>query len=413
MMRLRQMNNRIFLILSLLGCSHLVCAQKTFQYQALSGKIDITGFYKISLLPGFISKSKDDLSDVRLVGPDDRFVPYVFDNNLPQVEKEKFIGFRQVTDTLTSDTSNSFVIESSEKKPITALWVKLKNTAVTRLINLSGSDDLKKWYAIEENIPLQQSSQSNDGSYFQSLSFPASNYRYLKLLVNNRNKAPLKFLAAGEYISASTSSPLYWPISFRTAAKKTVNKRTYVTLQLKENYLINRIHISISNPHYYKRELSIYQMDSLGRHLIATAELNSNNQDDIILSAKTSGLELQIENGDNQPLTIDDVKIYQAGRYIISHLEKGKMYRLLTGDTAAKAPEYDLRFFTDSIRNIQSTDFSPPTRNKAYSDSLKAPMSSRSLIIWSAIITVLILLSLLTWKMINELNRKETHQEKI
>jgi hypothetical protein len=120
-------------------------------------------------------------------------------------------------------------------------------------------------------------------------------------------------------------------------------------------------------------------------------------------------IELQIENGDNQPLVIGDIKIFQAGRYIVSYLEKGNAYKLLTGDSTAKAPAYDLKFFTDSIRNIQEMNFSQLTKNQSYIRQPNASTNTRAFIIWSAIIIALILLSLLTWKMIGELNSKNGH----
>jgi hypothetical protein len=44
-----------------------------------------------------------------------------------------------------------------------------------------GSDDLQQWFAIQEDIPLQEAVQNSEGTYMQLLSFPASSYRYLKI----------------------------------------------------------------------------------------------------------------------------------------------------------------------------------------------------------------------------------------
>jgi hypothetical protein len=387
MMRLSQKIKKGLLLIVFCLTIFSVSAQRTFKYEGFLNRIDSTGFYKVTLWPEIVSKSKDDLSDIRLMDPKGNYIPYITQGNMPKVEKQKFIVFPRVAVTVNKDTGTSFIAENIEKQPVSSLWVKLQNTAVTRLVNLSGSDDLKNWYAIEEDIPLQDAVSNGDGTYLQSLSFPTSNYHYLKLLVNDKNKAPVKFLEAGEYVTKA-SSPFYFPVFFKP-------------------YIVNRIKLSIAGTKYYKRNVSIYQIDRLGHHLICSAELNSNNKGDFFISVKANKLELQIDNGDNMPLTIDDVKVYQAEQYIVSYLEKGKLYKLFTGDVNAAAPDYDLKFFIDSIRNIQGIAVGPLMKNATYNIQPNRFKREYPAIIWAAIIVVLALLSLLTWKMIGEVNNKK------
>jgi len=405
-MRLSQRIKNGFLLWIFFGSVSFASAQKTFKYEAFLNRIDSTGFYKIILLPDIVSKSNDDLSDVRLMDQKGNYVPYVSEGNLPNVEKQKFVVFPQVLIDLPKDTGTSFIAENTGKQPVSTLWVKLKNTAVTRSVNLSGSDDLKNWYAIEEDIPLQDAVLTNDASYLQSISFPASNYHYLKLLVNDKSKTPVKFLEAGEYITKSTF-PFYYPVSYGSFTKKDTNKTTWITIQLKDNYMVNRLVLSVSNPAYYKREVSVYRVDPQGRHLITLADLSSSKNGDIFISAKTRNLALQINNGDNPPLTINDVKVFQVEHYIVSYLEKGTQYKLFTGNVNAKAPEYDLKFFADSIRNIQEIGVGPLVRNGSYISHSAKTKYDFTFVIWAAIIVALLMLSLLTWKMMNEVNSKK------
>jgi hypothetical protein len=407
MMRLSQKNKRGCLLFVLCGMIFSVSAQRTFKYEAAINKVDSTGFYKIGLSPVFIAKSNIDLSDIRLVDQKGHFVPYITADNLPQADEKTFVVFPQVLITSKADTGTTFVIESKEKVPVNRLWVKLKNTAVSRSVNLLGSDDLNRWFAIKEGIPLQEAELNSDGAYLQSLSFPASNYHYLKLLVNDKNKAAIKFLEAGIYTERSLAN-LYFPIPQAKFVKKDSNQVTNIIIELNDNYLVNELTLDITGPKYYKRDASIYQVDKQNHMLICNSELNSNRPSSIFLSVKTNRLELQIANGDNLPLNINKIEVSQADQYITSYLEAGQTYKLLTGDTKAEAPDYDLKFFTDSIhKHLPEIGHGFVKENSGYNIQSMTVKHEYPWIIWAALVVVLILLTLLTFKMMNAVNNKK------
>ncbi len=397
---------KLFLLYVLFfGSMFSASAQTGFKYQAVLDKVDSTGFYKINLGPALVGKSNDDLSDIRLADAKGNFVPYVTEGSLPGVEKLQFINFKSVAANSPTDTGTSFVVENTTKKPVSTLWVKLQNTAVSRTVNLSGSDDLKNWYAIEENVPLQQAVANSDGTYFQSLSFPASGYRYLKLLVNDKHKTPVKFLQAGNYFTQA-SHTFYWPVTSVSVSRKETHNTTTITLSLNGRYELDFLHLAVSAPKYFKRNVNVFTFDKSGRHWVINADLTSAKNGDIFLSASTNKLELQIDNGDNAPLTIDSIKVFQVNHYIVSYLEKGQQYKILTGDTSAKAPEYDLKFFTDSIRNVKELNAGAVMKNAAYTVPVTKKQSDRTYLIWGAVIVALLALSLLTWKMVTELGKR-------
>ncbi|WP_259068550.1 hypothetical protein HDF24_06600 [Mucilaginibacter sp. X4EP1] len=406
MMRQNQKNNTAFLLTIigvLLGFN--ASAQQTFKYSAFLNKVDSSGFYKISLGPDIARKSNSDFSDIRLMDPKGNFVPYVTEGNLPQVQKQKFIVYPEVKVDLNTDTGTSFIVENISKQPLSSLWIKLKNTAVSRLVNLSGSDDLKNWYAIEEAIPLQEAVLNSDGTYEQSLSFPASSYRYLKLLVNDKNKTAVKFLEAGEYVEKPVPVA-YLPVLLAPFTRRDSNKVTFITVKLNDNYLVNRLHLAIAGPKFYNREVSIYQVNKYGNELLCIVSLNSKTKQDVFISARTNKLVLKIENGDNLPLDIKGINVYQAEHYIVSYLEKGKLYKLFTGDEDAVMPQYDLKFFTDSISHVMPLEAGPIMKNDTYLNSPVTAKRDYSILIWIASAAALLLLLLLTLKMIKEVNNK-------
>jgi hypothetical protein len=402
------MNKLSFLLLLFCGPILSASAQKNFKYKAPLQKIDSTGFYRIAFQPALVAKAKADLSDIRIADAKGNFVPYVQAGSLPQKSQKSFMVFPVISVRSTADTGTTFTIENKTGLALDRLWIRLQNTAVKRKVNLLGSDDLNQWFAIQEDIPLQEAVQNSEGTYLQSLFFPASNYRYLKLLVNDKNKSPIKFLQAGVYTEYVSAAQAYTPITPVKVVKADSNRTTFVDIRLDDNYQVNRLHLNISAPKYYKRGVTVHQFVNKGKELISEAELSSTKTPDLLIAAKSNHLLIEISNGDNPPLSIGEVTAFQSDEYVVSYLESKQNYQLLAGDSSAVAPEYDLKFFTDSIRdNIPAIKHDAVVKNDGYEVKVAEVKPDRTPLIWAAIVVALGVLLFLTLKMTKEVKKKE------
>ncbi len=406
----RQMSlskNSIALTALFCGLMLSASAQKTFKYGAALPKVDSTGFYRISLQPGFVAKAKSDMADIRIADAKDNFVPYIQAGSLPLKDQKSFVVFTPVDARLASDTGTTYAVENKTGLPLDRLWIRLQNTAVQRKVNLAGSDDLKQWFAIQEDIPLQEAVQNSEGTYMQSLSFPASSYRYLKILVDDKRKTPIKFLQAGIYTEYARTLA-YTPIPGLKYTRADSNKTTYISIKLDDNYQVNKLHLNITAPKYFKRSITIYQIIGDYKEAVVEAELNSTKNNDLLFAAKAKELLVQISNGDNQPLSISGINASQSDEYIISYLEGKQNYRMLAGDSTAQAPEYDLKFFADSIKdNIPTISHEPVVKNNVIVQPPVKAGRDYTVLIWVAIAASLGLLLMLTLKMTKEVSKKD------
>lgn len=408
MMRLKKMNKLTLLTLLLCGVILPASAQKNFKYKAALHKIDSNGFYRIGLQPELVAKAKPDLSDIRIADANGNFVPYIQAGSLPQKSQKSFVVFPEIRNTSKTDTSTVFIIENKTGLVLDRLWIRLQNTAVKRKVNLLGSDDLNQWFAIQEEIPLQEAVQNSEGTYLQSLSFPASNYRYLKIQVNDKNKNPVKFLEAGIYTEYASAAQSYTPVAPLNITRADSNKTTFIDIKLNDNYQVNKLHLNISAPRYYKRSVTVHQFVNNGKELLSEAELSSDKTTDLLIAAKANHLLIEISNGDNQPLSIGEIKAFQSDEYLISYLEAKQSYRFLVGDPSAQVPEYDLKFFADSIGgNTPVIKHEAVVKNTGYAVAVKPAGKDYTVLIWVAIIVSLGLLLLLTLKMTREVKKKE------
>lgn len=388
----------LFLLFSICA-SFVVSAQDTFGYKADIESVNQSGFYKIQLSPFLLARSNKDLSDLRIMDEKKRFVPYIRLQNLPAI-KEDFIPFPIIESSEDTDSVTSVIIENKQSLLIRSLWLKLKNTAVSRRVDLLGSDDKLKWFAIDEEIQLQQAAGSTTDSYLQSLSFPASSYKYFKINVNNKKKSPLKILQAGIY-SAKTSAPEFSLLPAPSVTRKdSSDKNTYLHIALKDKFQVNKLVIPVTYPKYFRRTVLIFLINGKEKLLLSEAILDSDAEPEIVFSSKAKNLELQILNGDNPPLEIASLQAWQLNEYILAYLEPTKPYQLLVGDKNALQPDYDLKFFTDSaLQHASEIKHAEVVRNPLLKTPVVKMDRDYTVILWIAIAVVLGLLSFFTWKM--------------
>jgi hypothetical protein len=407
MKNLSIMNKGFLTLLFTLSITGLF-AQQSFKYRAPLPKIDSDNFYRIVLPPSLTAKSQTDLSDIRINDQNNKPVPYIFGDKLPIKDQQNFVALPQISKTTETDTSTIFIAQNTNNFTINQLYLTLRNTAVERTVNLSGSDDLKNWYAIKENIGLTEAGTTN-GLFKQLLNFPSSTYRYFKIQINHKNQEPVAILQAGIYKDQRSIARVYTALPVASFTQKDTDKYSYVTIRFSEAYPINKLNFEIAGSKYFNRDVRIYQLIGKTRNLIGDAVISSITKPTLFFSAKATTLQIEIANNDNPPLNITAVNAFQLGQSLICYLEKKQQYHILVGDSTATTPDYDLKSFTDSLNQILPV-INPGTIGANPAHQIKVEKVSASIpawVIWVAIAVVVGILALLTFKMTKELNKRE------
>ncbi|MES2275740.1 MAG: DUF3999 family protein [Bacteroidota bacterium] len=405
---MKALNRILKLSLLLCGFSYTLLAQQTtFKYKSELAGVDSAGYYRINLRPDLTAKAKTDLSDIRVAAPDGGFVAYVKAGDMPANSQYRFVTFPQVKTKDKQDTSTVFVVENPTDGPVKQLWLKLKNTAVERHLTLTGSDDLQQWFAIAENMNLGTAASTDDkGIYEQQLTFPASSYRYLKMVINNAHKSPVNIREAGIYTYLPVK-PQYVMLSRLTFTQAdSPNHVTHIYINFDEAYPINKLYIPVKLNAYFRREVNVYTQGKSPQWL--TSKTFSNEDEYINLSVRAKSLDVQIINNDDRPLPVTHVEAYQSESYIIARLEPKKIYYLIFGNDTATAPKYDLQFFTGKIGNhFPENGHFAIEPNKAYQTKQAQPVNKKPYLLWLSIAVAIAILSALTFSMTREVNKKK------
>ena len=393
----------VFTLCAILAFSAGAYAQQSFRYKADLQEIKQAGFYQLTLSPEVIAKCQENLADIRIIDRDKRYVPYVKRESLPLV-RESFISFPILENDSQGDSISNLVIDNSKTELIRSLWLRLKNSAVSRTADLLGSDDKQRWFAIKEDIRLQPSSGNDGNSYFQSLSFPASNYRYFKLNIHNKKKAPLQILQAGIYASAESGQSFQPLPSPRISRKDSSDNSTYLDLRFTQPYQVNKISFRVAQPRYFQRNVQVYSIKGQQKSLLTQFSISSDRGQNLVFTSRSQHLQIQLANGDNPPLQIDSVQAWQLNQFLITYLEAGKSFQLLFGDKQAREPDYDLKFFTDSaVKQVSEIKHLGILSNGLYKTKPEPKKENNTLFIWISIAAALVLLVFMSWRMLGEM----------
>jgi len=383
-----------------------------FRYTALLDKVKATGFYTISITPELSSYLKTDLSDLRIVDEKKQPVPFIIDIPAGRKVIDPVLYDQKIITKENKETKTILVIENEGEKEISDFVIELKSAAAERTASLSGSDDNANWFAILDSLLLHKSSEYNNASHSQRINFPTGNYKFFRLIINNGKKAPLNILNARSHdINSPYDTPEFNFVN-PTPSFSATDSSGYSLIKIVNDrpYHIGTFKLAISGPWLFKRQAKLFTEIKSGLQQTwnsqshATITLSSDEFSGYpITFLKSTVFYLLIENGDNPPLKIDSISTELVKRCVIAQLENGRTYSLLLDNPEATAPDYDLQHFRDRIPessaiNIKNIIALPQ-------ETIPAKKQADKWWIWPVIILVLLLLSILAWKLTTDMKR--------
>jgi hypothetical protein len=378
---------------------------QSFAWKAGLEAVPQSGFYRMPLSPDWLWRLKTDLSDVRIHNEKGEAVPFLLQQQL-NTQGKTFLDFQILRNT--SDTAVSTLELDAGNRPGTGrIDLVMNNTAVERFASISGSDDRKQWFIIDERLKLTNAPGNRGGYFVQSLYFPFIRYRYLKLQVRNEGTDPLPVIKAGVYVDTTLRSlPEEYPNPGTTFRQSdSADSYSYVWIHNQLSYPVDKISLQLTGVRFYQREVQIFKVEAGKRmELLTSTELRSDRKPEVWLpSVKSPDLLVRIKNGDNPALKIASVTTFTRQQQLIAYLEKGKEYTLLGGNADASSPQYDITHFRDSIPAIL-----PALTYQSIVENNKtqlAGVEGKQWWVWPAVISMLVCLTIVTLRMVREIKQ--------
>ncbi len=320
--------------------------------------VNKNGLHEI-LLPNEIrSFSKSDLSDFRILDAKGKEVPYFIREKRNKIKTSEYVEFERISKTILKDTSSSIVFKNP-LKIIQEVVLSTANYSASKTFKLSGSNDLKEWFGVLNKGRLSNLQGLEGLSIDKSITFPRCAYKYLKIEFNDKNSLPINVLKIGSVSNGFINKGLQTVIAqSKTTSELIEKKKTQVHFTFKNREVINQVRFKVVAPEFFNRSVVIYKKlertikNKKETYKKQLARFQLNSEEETIFNIPElfeSDIFIEINNKDNNALTISDINFFQKPLYVITALKQNENYTIKTGNKTAKAPEYDLSFFKYKI----------------------------------------------------------------
>lgn len=402
------------LVAGLLFCWTLSPAQ-SFEFRANLPRAKQTGYYRILLPPAVVGRLNDAKTDLRLYNDRKQEIPYLLKQQEP-VQHVQFHEYELISKTSTRN-STRLILRNRNPTPINSLGLLIKNTNIRKKARLSGSSDAKTWYGIEDDYWLEPVASSATTSEAKLLGFPLSDYEYYQLEISDSLSAPLNILKVGYYTTQPETGQYTEIPGITFTQRDSSDHRSYVYIRFQSPARPDRLTLSVLSPTQYRRSATVAHraVRETKRNRfrsqfqpIQSFEINSTDSLHTVYVPNQSmnELYLTIDNQNNSPLRLGVIKAEQVTTYLLAELKPDESYHLAFSNPAVSAPVYDLAYFKDKIpANLPVVQVDEPEPALA---AIPATSSffTQSWLIWAALILVILLLSYLSYRMINDMNRR-------
>lgn len=412
-------NTYHLLVLVFMLFCHGLKAQ-SYRWQASIEQPNQAGYHRILLPPLVVGQLQPNQADVRLLNSNEKEVPYLIRVEEPVHYKKLFSSHEIISYTHHPGCCSELLIANPEKRKINNLRLLISNAEAQKEVRLSGSNNRQDWYALKEHAVLFAINSTQSTSEVQLLNFPLSDYKYLRLQLNDSSSAPLNILEVASYnTQAETGKYTQIPVQKVLRTDSATLKQTYIRLVFEQPVYPDRLELNIKEPQlYYRTGLVVLgkervverrrkrKRNNILRPATIPFVLSSNAPGFINLPRrKVQELTIIVENGDNPPLQINYIKAHQLNHYLIAELNPDQQYTLHYGNEKVKAPNYELLYFQDSIpQNL-------PVLQVKQVEQVQVQVTSGSnaskLYIWAAILIVAVALVFMSVRLLNEMSKKK------
>jgi hypothetical protein len=381
--------------------------QKDFNFRRRLQGIDDAHWYSATLPPETFARLNRDFSDVRLysfASKDTIEIPHVI---------------KIMTDDSREQTFDLPVLNQSRKKGSLFLTFELqKNVKVNSIdlnfqqdnffafVKLEGSNNQTDWFDIIDNQRLLSIRNVNSNFKIQSISFPLSQYRFLRATITSDTKLTL-LDATLQHTQVIKGNYLPSRLAFTVKDDKK-RKTTIIDVKLANYVPVSRFEIDVAaNTDYHRSFQLVYVSDSTntpkgwiknyqGLYSGYLTSYTPNNFD--VTYDLAQEIRIIINNLDNEPLLVKGLVVSGPEVKVVANLSNNDTY-LYYGNREASKPSYDLAYFEEKIPGILASATVASEEDMQQPIEKKSPLFENQLWLWSAMVVVIALLGFFTLRM--------------
>lgn len=331
----------------------LFVAFQTTWGQQLKVKVSATqdGYNSISVPQEFRAHMVNNPGMLRLKDKEGTEIPFILKTQENQIPFFSALQFKHSKNL--GDTTEIFLFDNQSKKKTNNYILQIANTTTQKKYNIEGSEDMQTWFGIVNNALLTELNNSEQTYTNKQIQFPLVDYRYIRIVLDNKSSAPIHVLKVGELKTGQNKQPLekIKDISYQLVDNRS-EKETVITISKKRNTPVDYLQIYVGSPKQYYRiaYTAVENKNDVPSQQRRKSSQFSNEQ--LQLQTNLGGMyvlnklypetfSIKIDNEDNPPLQIDSISFYQRPMVLVAEMDAKKEYSLMA-DSNWTAPNYDL-----------------------------------------------------------------------
>ena len=375
---------------------------------------DVTEQWHTIALPDEIyGKLKPDLSDIRIFGitknNDTIEAPYIVKLLADKVESNNVaVNIRNQSKT---KEAYFYTLENKSEASVNEIRLSFNRKNFDWKIGLEGSHNQLEWFSIVENYRISSIKNNLVDFQFTTVNFPVSNYRFYRLNIKTADNPELTDATVSFNQLVSGKYKQYQVVSL-TADNDKKKKQTIIRANLQYKVPVSNLKIHVKDAVDYYRPVTIkYVTDSVktekGWHknysTLTRGTLNSIQRNGFTFpNTILDNLVIVIENGDNEPLSIDSVSASGNLYDFIGRFDDNiASYFLYYGNPKARKPNYDIEHFQNKIP-AGSSEISLGKEIILKQEPEQKSEPQYKLVLWCLIILIMITIGWFSLKMIKK-----------
>ena len=377
------------------------------------------GYVLFNIPPQVYDKANPSLSDVRIVTGEGEEVPYVIWSNTKTAERKK-IETGTLNTSYIPQSYTTFTLDIGETGIRTnSLTVTTKSVDFVRRVTVEGSPDNKTFAVLKrDDYIFDLTSEHNIKNL--AVSYPTTDYRYLKVTIWDDGEEPLVDPGGEIYLVSEIRGESAVLISSMKREEKASSHTTEITLDLSyRNLPSSSAELSVDDKSF-KREVKILSSNeddpakyiesfSTTIYRITTPRFVRSSSLIEYPEIRARYVKIIVQNENDRPLLITNVAVSGVPRKITFTSDPRKEYFLYFGNPNSKNPSYDIEELFSYIdkETVAPVTLGAVTANPGYIPGAELPFTERyPFLLWGAIILMIALLGGIVIRMMMKITKE-------
>ena len=310
------------------------------------------GLVKISLPVETLDAARPALEDLRLCDDAGNELPFLITRPVPSPKAVQSAKSFQVS---LNATATVITLETGLAQPLDGVTLETPAANFIKAVRVEGSADGQNWQQLAQGEPIFRQSREGGSAGQLHVSFPAGEWRWLRLTVDDQRSQPVPFTGARVHAADVEAAP----VELQTVAIAERNENpgeTRLTLNLgAANLDVASVKIETDEPLFTRAvTLAVPQItedsireQTVGQGVIYRVAIEGQPPSaslSVPLDARIRSRELVllIRNEDSPPLSVSAVRVERRPVYLVFMARQAGTFHLLTGNKSCAAPRYDL-----------------------------------------------------------------------